>query len=48
MCGIFAVFGDKDCLENRQKYYEASKTLRHRGPDWNGIYIDDKNGSSLS
>jgi len=45
MCGIFAVFGDKDCLEKRQKYYEASKTLRHRGPDWNGIYIDDKNGA---
>jgi asparagine synthase (glutamine-hydrolysing) len=36
MCGIFSVFGT--IKYNRNHYLEYSKKLRHRGPDWNGIY----------
>ena len=44
MCGIFAIVGKPDSGDynsRREKYLECSKTLRHRGPDWNGIYIDN-------
>ena len=45
MCGIFALFGnsDTDNLEEKRNYYlNLSKKIRHRGPDWSGIYIHDK------
>ena len=29
-------------LEQREKFLNCSKQLRHRGPDWNGIYLDDE------
>ena len=38
MCGIFSVLGKID--RDRNYYLEHSKLLRHRGPDWNGIYMD--------
>ena len=44
MCGIFALFGNSNTenLDNMRNYYlNLSKKLRHRGPDWNGIYISD-------
>jgi asparagine synthase (glutamine-hydrolysing) len=44
MCGIFAVYGNyesKSYLEQREKFLNCSKKLRHRGPDWNGIYINE-------
>ena len=39
MCGIYASFG-KLCF-GRIKYLEISKKIRHRGPDWNGIYMNE-------
>ena len=45
MCGIFAFFGNADTgdLDEKRNYYlNLSKKIRHRGPDWSGIYIDDK------
>ena len=46
MCGILAYFGvDKNQIITdsfRSKFLELSKLLRHRGPDWNGIYTNNK------
>ena len=39
MCGIYSKFGNTPF--SRTKYLEISKKIRHRGPDWNGIYMDD-------
>ena len=41
MCGIFAVFGYKPS-DTRETLLACSKKLRHRGPDWNGIYINEE------
>ena len=39
MCGIFGILDIKtDPDELRTKALELSKLLRHRGPDWSGIY----------
>lgn len=40
MCGIAAIFnisGNAECL--REKALKMSRKLRHRGPDWSGIYV---------
>ena len=45
MCGITALLGNSNTLnlkEKRKYFLELSKKIRHRGPDWNGIYIDNK------
>jgi asparagine synthase (glutamine-hydrolysing) len=43
MCGIVCAFDLKQRSETlRPKILEMSKTIRHRGPDWSGIYSDDK------
>ena len=43
MCGIVCVLNLKQKSNNlRSDVLEMSKKLRHRGPDWNGIYSDDK------
>ena len=43
MCGIVGVFELKqDAGTLRQQVLEMSKKLRHRGPDWSGIYCGDK------
>lgn len=43
MCGIVCVFDIKSDKESlRTKILEMSKKLRHRGPDWSGIYSGDK------
>ncbi len=43
MCGIVCVFDIKSEKESlRSKTLEMSKKLRHRGPDWSGIYSGDK------
>lgn len=40
MCGILAILGSTDdASELRTKALKLSKRLRHRGPDWNGIYL---------
>ena len=48
MCGITAFVqnkenrtSDEDISKNRDRYVELSKRIRHRGPDWSGIYIND-------
>lgn len=43
MCGIVGVFDLKTKAEQiRPKVLEMSKKLRHRGPDWSGIYCGEK------
>ena len=39
MCGIVSIFNIKEQTDElRQKALRMSKTIRHRGPDWSGIY----------
>jgi asparagine synthase (glutamine-hydrolysing) len=43
MCGIVCVFDLKtNTQELRPKILKMSKKIRHRGPDWSGIYCGDK------
>ena len=43
MCSIFGVLDIKtDAVELRKKALELSRLMRHRGPDWSGIYASDK------
>lgn len=47
MCGIFGILDVKtDVLELRTQALELSKLLRHRGPDWSGIW--NNNNAILS
>ena len=42
MCGIVAAFGEKIGTQSmRQQVLSMSKKIRHRGPDWSGIYVSD-------
>lgn len=44
MCGITAYISRESGEEVRSKrkhFLELSKKIRHRGPDWNGIYLSD-------
>ena len=39
MCGILGILGLKDDMEKMRKIALAqSKKLRHRGPDWSGVF----------
>ncbi|MDR2425313.1 MAG: asparagine synthase B, partial [Prevotellaceae bacterium] len=39
MCGIVGMFGIASCPEQyRGKILKMTKKVRHRGPDWSGIY----------
>ncbi len=43
MCGIVCAFDLKESPEAlRPQLLEMSKKIRHRGPDWSGIYSDKK------
>jgi asparagine synthase (glutamine-hydrolysing) len=43
MCSIFGILDIKsDATQLRKTALEMSKRLRHRGPDWSGIYSSDK------
>lgn len=43
MCGIVCAFDLKEPSEVlRPQLLEMSKKIRHRGPDWSGIYADSK------
>ena len=42
MCGISCAFDlREDTAKLRPQLLEMSKRLRHRGPDWSGIYSED-------
>ncbi|MDR0806251.1 MAG: asparagine synthase B [Enterobacteriaceae bacterium] len=42
MCSIFGVLDIKsDPIELRKKALEMSRLMRHRGPDWSGVYASD-------
>jgi len=42
MCGIVCVFSKNNGVRDlRQNILEMSKKVRHRGPDWSGIYCGD-------
>ncbi len=40
MCGILGIFGAKDTAALRPQALKMASTLRHRGPDWSGMYSD--------
>ena len=43
MCGIVCAFNVKESTETlRPQLLEMSKKVRHRGPDWSGIYSNEK------
>jgi len=43
MCGIVCAFDLKQKAEDlRPQVLEMSKQIRHRGPDWSGIFSNDK------
>ena len=43
MCGIVAIFETKEpIIQMREKALKMSSLIRHRGPDWSGIYSDDR------
>ncbi|MBQ0046239.1 MAG: asparagine synthase B [Prevotellaceae bacterium] len=40
MCGIVGIFGiNQQTSELRKKALKMSQKIRHRGPDWSGIYV---------
>ena len=43
MCGIVCAFDLKQSSEElRPQILEMSKRIRHRGPDWSGIFSNEK------
>jgi len=43
MCGIVCAFDIKQQAQSlRPQVLKMSKRIRHRGPDWSGVYSDDK------
>ena len=43
MCGILAVLNAKENAKTlREKVISRVKRIRHRGPDWSGVYADDR------
>ena len=41
MCGIIGLFNIKDLDASRHEALNMARKIRHRGPDWSGIYNDD-------
>mmetsp|Transcript_48007 Transcript_48007/g.148314 ORF Transcript_48007/g.148314 Transcript_48007/m.148314 type:complete len:600 (-) Transcript_48007:288-2087(-) len=40
MCGILALFGLRAAETVRKEVVDVAKLLRHRGPDWSGVYCE--------
>ena len=42
MCGIVGILDFKDRMKQmRERAVEMASTVRHRGPDWSGVYSDE-------
>ena len=42
MCGFTAIYGMKDSsVDWRTKALKMSAKIRHRGPDWSGVFADE-------
>ncbi len=42
MCGIACILGGHgETSELRERAVEMARTIRHRGPDWSGVYADN-------
>ncbi|XP_024376778.1 asparagine synthetase [glutamine-hydrolyzing] 2 [Physcomitrium patens] len=49
MCGILAILGCHDkSVTRRHRCLELSRRLRHRGPDWSGLFVDEASGCYLA
>lgn len=45
MCSVLGLFGlrpNEDLFSLRRECLERSRRMRHRGPDWSGVYIDEE------
>ena len=43
MCGFVAILKVKgDTRQAREKALKMSRKIRHRGPDWSGVYSSEK------
>ncbi len=43
MCSVLGILDIKSDIDQlRKQALQMSKSQRHRGPDWSGIYVDDK------
>ena len=43
MCGIVCLFDAQgNAAASRQSCIEMARRLRHRGPDWSGVFADDR------
>mmetsp|Transcript_68713 Transcript_68713/g.121976 ORF Transcript_68713/g.121976 Transcript_68713/m.121976 type:complete len:603 (+) Transcript_68713:1-1809(+) len=40
MCGILGIFGLRDAGHARKEVVDLAKLLRHRGPDWSGVFCE--------
>jgi len=40
MCGILAIFGLPNAGHARKEVVDLAKLLRHRGPDWSGVFCE--------
>ncbi len=41
MCGIVGIFGFAEKKAFKERAMAMARKVRHRGPDWSGIYVDD-------
>ena len=44
MCSVLGVFrlqSNEDLFSLRRECLERSQRMRHRGPDWSGVYVDE-------
>jgi len=48
MCGILGLYSNVSHKNLKTKINNLSKILRHRGPDWNGMYISPDNKIALA
>ena len=47
MCGILAVINSPEAAETlRPRVVALAKTLRHRGPDWSGVHLQELDGTN--